>query len=73
MTDLVKEAQTLSATALEQVRSLTEELIAIKTDRDRQENFRYLFQRYALEYEQKYHQTRESLIRARILIKHLSQ
>lgn len=66
MNELVKEAQTLSATALEWVRCLTEELIAVRTDRDRQENFRRLFQREALKYRDKYHLAAEALTLSRL-------
>ena len=66
MNELVKEAQTLSATALEQVRCLTEELIAVKTDRDREHNFRLHFQGEALKYKQKYHLAVEALALERL-------
>jgi len=66
MANLVEKAQTLSATALEQVKCLTEELIAVRTDRDRQHNFRLLFQRQALEYKRRYHETIEALILERL-------
>lgn len=66
MNELIKEAHTLSATALEQVRCLTEELITVRADRDRQENFRLFFQRQALEYERRYHETVETLALERL-------
>ena len=66
MQKLVEEAQTLSATALKQVRRLTEELIAARTDRNREHNFRLFFQKQALEYERRYHKTVEGLILERL-------
>ena len=51
---------------VEQVKHLTEELISVRTDRDRQENFRRVFQRKALEYKRRYHETVEGLILERL-------
>lgn len=49
------------ANLVDQVRHLTEELIEMQTDRDRQENFRRIFQREALKYRDKYHLAAEAL------------
>lgn len=54
------------AKLVDQVRHLTEELIEVQTDRDRQENFRLFFQRRALEYKRRYHETMEGLVLERI-------
>ena len=54
------------ANLVDQVRHLTEELISMQTDRDRQENFRRLFQPKALEYKRRYHQTQEALVLERL-------
>lgn len=63
---LADDTREITETALEQIRCLTEELAAVTTDRDRQENFRVLFQGQAMKYRNRYHETLETLYRERI-------
>lgn len=63
---LVNEAREASETALDQIRCLTQELARVTTDRDRQRNFCLFFQKQALDYEHKYHQSAESLTKERL-------
>lgn len=54
------------ANLVDQVKQLTEELISMQTDRDRQENFRQIFQQKAFEYRRRYHETVEALVLERL-------
>jgi hypothetical protein len=64
--NVADETRQVSEAALEQIGCLTEELIAARTDRDREHNFRLHFQGEALKYKQKYHLAVESLALERL-------